>query len=109
MENDYVYVVTIKRGQAESEILGMWIDENESIVNYHKMVFGEKFFGSDFNLSHRLYFKFPANKLYGKIDGSDIKFGKTCVYRVKWTKEELKKRYEQVLREKKLERVLKDE
>jgi hypothetical protein len=108
MKNDYIYIMACKRGQKEHEIYGIWNNDKDAIMYWRKYVYGSN--NPSYNINFMAMFKFPVNTIFCDIDTwSKVKFGKSTKYRMKLSLEELDQRYEQVLREKKLERILKDE
>jgi len=107
MENN-IYIMACKRGQAADEWYGIWDNEDDAIMYYHKYVHHEGENAAKLNLDYMFMYRFPVNTIFCEVDDcSKVKFGKTSPYRWKLKLKELDQKHDRILRERKLERIVK--
>ncbi len=113
---EYIYIISIKRGQAGHEIAGFYTDYDEALMEFHRI---EKRDADDIDwisdrdreyFSWELY-KFPTNESFLELDrtypSSDTKIEKSSKYRVKfYTRGELIDEYNRVSRNVKIKEII---
>lgn len=91
---DYIYIISIQRGQGSPEIHSMWVKYEDAI---------EAFYGAG---SFYYLYKFPVNEVFSNGRWSDIKIQKSCKYRVIFKDGELKNELKRIRLDKKLDNIL---
>jgi hypothetical protein len=104
---EHIYIIACQRGQGQAEIHSMWNTYDGAIKAYSEYIENSRF-GGEFGLSHMFFFKFPANTIFSKEEYSDIKLLKSSIYRVKFTRSELRQEYQRVMRDNKINEILTD-
>lgn len=103
----YIYIISTKRGNGESEIYTIRDTYENLIIAYKELIDVKE--GVEYMLNKYFMFEFPINEWFCELDSwSNIKLGKSCKYRIKFkTAKDFYDKYEYIIRTKKLERVLK--
>lgn len=106
-----IYIITTKRGGGESEIYTIRDTYEGVILAYYELIQSRNF-GLDFMLDNYYMFEFPINEWFCETLDTwcNIKFGKSCKYRLKFkTKDDFMKIYNEIKRSKKMKSILKYE
>ena len=101
---DYIYSISVVRGQAAPEILYLSSDYEKSIIAFYELC------STDFSVNWIEFNKFPANQVFTDKSyriGSKVKMTKSSKYRIKFKSlDELKKEYLSCKRNQSLEEIL---
>jgi len=103
---DYIYSISVVRGQAAPEILYLSSDYEKSIIAFYELC------STDFSVNWIEFNKFPADQVFtdksaARNIGSKVKMTKSSKYRIKFKSlDELKKVYLSCKRNQSLEEIL---